>query len=133
MNNVEKKDYLGLYTSSQRIINRCRLYLDEIRIVNNSILNYEVTDQELEKEYFNLITTFTEELNSRICKYETVQKSILSNIDKMPDDVEKECLKLRYIVGLKWDEIAGRMLFSVQHIHRIHNKAIDDLRISYVE
>ena len=42
----------------------------------------------------------------------------------VPDDRQSEVLDLRYIQGMKWEDIADRMHFYVSHIHRIHGYAL---------
>lgn len=35
-------------------------------------------------------------------------------------------LELRYINGLTWEEIADEMGYSVRHVHRLHEKALEE-------
>ena len=42
----------------------------------------------------------------------------------VPDDRQSEVLDLRYIQGLKWEEIADRMAYYPRHVQRIHGYAL---------
>lgn len=48
-------------------------------------------------------------------------------IDKISDIKEKEVLRRRYIDGKSWIELADELCYSVQHIQRIHKKALERL------
>ena len=45
-------------------------------------------------------------------------------IEAVPDMEEQRLLRLRYINGMKWEEVADAMGYSVQHIFRLHGDAL---------
>ena len=51
-------------------------------------------------------------------------------IRRMRDDDEQKVLRLRYIQGLKWEEVAVEMNISWQHTHKIHARALKNFNLS---
>lgn len=46
-------------------------------------------------------------------------------IERCPcSETEREVLYRRYILSEKWTEIAEAMMYSIQHLHRLNNKAL---------
>jgi len=39
-------------------------------------------------------------------------------------------LTMRYIFGKKWVDIARRLNYSVSHIYRIHDRALEKMRVN---
>ncbi len=58
-----------------------------------------------------------------------IRKEIVKRIEDVGDETEILLLKYRYIVGLKWEDIAVKMDYSWKHTHRIHGKALEDFKI----
>lgn len=44
------------------------------------------------------------------------------------DSVERTVCQLRYIDGLKWEEVCARMNYSWRQVYNIHRRALDALR-----
>ena len=47
----------------------------------------------------------------------------------MEDEREKDLLTYRYLRGLKWEEVAVRMDYSWQHTHKVHSRALENLKM----
>ena len=58
--------------------------------------------------------------------YQKIEKQIR----QMGNEDEQEVLRLRYITGLKWEEVAARMSYSWKHIHRIHSSALCNFKMT---
>lgn len=58
--------------------------------------------------------------------YQKIEKQIR----QMENEDEQEVLRLRYITGLKWEEVAARMSYSWKHIHRIHSSALCNFKMT---
>lgn len=54
---------------------------------------------------------------------------ITSRIDAMQDDTEKLLLRLRYIRGMTFDEVADAMGYSWRHVIRIHGSALQHFKL----
>lgn len=59
----------------------------------------------------------------------TVRQEIVRKIEQMEDETEKLVLRLRYIHLLKWEEIAVKMCYSWKGIHKVHGRALRNLKI----
>lgn len=54
---------------------------------------------------------------------------IETSIRALHDENEQEVLRLRYIKGMKWEEVSVEIGCSWQHTHRIHASALKNLII----
>ena len=106
---------LNLYISALWTIKRCLNYIQEVEELESldTLLGEEPELRKLKKEIMD-----------RMQEQKQICHDVMNSIEKMQDEKEKECLKLRYILGLTWDEIAEKMGYSRVHIHRIHNRAL---------
>ena len=48
----------------------------------------------------------------------------------MENEDEQRVLRLRYIRGLKWEEVAVEMGYSWKQIHRIHSSALTNFKMT---
>lgn len=64
------------------------------------------------------------ELKDQMDKRIQLRREIVKKIEAMDSETEKAVLRYRYIHMLKWEEIAVKMSYTWQHIHRIHGKAL---------
>ena len=48
-------------------------------------------------------------------------------IAQLPDSNHRGVLTLRYVYGLKWEQVARRMHYSSRHLHRLHQQALEEL------
>ena len=67
-----------------------------------------------------LLSELEEQMNERI----QLRREIVRKLECMESETEKAVLRYRYIHMLKWEEIAVKMSYTWQHIHRIHGKAL---------
>ena len=51
-------------------------------------------------------------------------------IESLTDPTERNLMRLRYIDGLKWEELTYVIGYSWQQTHRIHARALERLRTS---
>lgn len=49
-------------------------------------------------------------------------------IDRLTDSVQREVLELRYLNGLRWEDIARRMRYDDRSVRRIHLKALENVQ-----
>lgn len=108
----------------QKKIERLSQYGDDVRKIeriNNHIKWCGYTE--------NIINTEKDQMgkarNQCICR----MFDLINKIESMKDESEKDLLTYRYINGLKWQEIANKMGYSLQHIHRIHKKAVCNFKM----
>lgn len=59
-----------------------------------------------------------------------IRREIAGKIEAMQDETEKLVLRLRYIHGKKWEEIAVEMGYEFRHITRIHGRGLEHFKMS---
>ena len=127
--NEEKKEYLKSY---RRAVKREKDILDEIQRLRSdkmfpSAVNDGMPKGNSQSDLSDYIAILDEQIE--LLKVERLEKArcyqkIEKQIRQMENEDEQEVLRLRYITGLKWEEVAARMSYSWKHIHRIHSSAL---------
>ena len=56
-------------------------------------------------------------------------RKIESQIRKMHSEDERKVLCLRYIKGLKWDDVATEMGYGWTQVHRLHSSALKNFKM----
>lgn len=70
----------------------------------------------LENLYFDKVTELTEEM-------ESIERAI-----EWLEPRERTLLRLYYISGLTWEQVAEEMNYSWRQVHNIHGKALEKLK-----
>lgn len=132
--NEEKKEYLKSYQRSvkreQDILNEIqRLRMDKMfpSIVNDG-MPHGSSQRDL-SDYIVTIDEMIEDLKQERLKRAKRQQEIEHRIRQMEDEDEQRVLRLRYIKGLKWEEVAVEMGYSWKWIHKIHSEALKHFEI----
>ena len=69
-------------------------------------------------------------LRAQMYKKIQLRAEITERIDAMENETESLLLRLRYIHGLKWEEVAVKMDYSWKQIHRLHSKALNNFKMT---
>ena len=123
---MDKKEYLFLYMKSQRQINRVREMLEEIKKAEDK-KDILITYAQEYKECVELEQAIRDKLYREKQEAEKTCKKVLRSIESMDSGPEKELIKMRYVEGINWDEIAERLGYSETYIYRLHKKALEAL------
>lgn len=133
--NEEKKEYLKSY---RRAVKREKDILDEIQRLRAdkmfpSVANDGMPKGSNQSDLSDYIAILDEQIE--LLKVERLEKArcyqkIERQIKQMENEDEQEVLRLRYITGLKWEEVAARMSYSWKHIHRIHSSALCNFKMT---
>ena len=133
--NEEKKEYLKSY---RRAVKREKDILDEIQRLRAdkmfpSVANDGMPKGNSQSDLSDYIAILDEQIE--LLKVERLEKArcyqkIEKQIKQMENEDEQEVLRLRYITGLKWEEVAVRMSYSWKHIHRIHSSALCNFKMT---
>lgn len=127
--NEEKKEYLKSY---QRSVKREQDILDEIQRLRldkmfpsaiNDGMPHGSSQTDL-SDYIVIIDEMIEDLKQERLERAKRQQEIENRIGQMKDEDEQRVLRLRYIKGMKWEEIAVEMGCSWQWTHKIHARAL---------
>jgi lipase chaperone LimK len=74
-----------------------------------------------------------EQLNDLETRYETQRDRLIAaqaDIEATIEDLEsteRQLMRLRYIDGLKWEEICVKLGYEWSQTHRIHNRSLDKI------
>lgn len=133
--NEQKKEYLKSY---RRAIKREQDILDEIQRLRLDKMFPSMIDDGMPhgsshsdlSDYVAILDEQIELLKKeRLEKVRCYQK-IERQIRQMENEDEQEVLRLRYILGMKWEEVAVKMGYSWRQIHRIHSSALLNFEIT---
>ena len=132
--NEKKKEYLRGYQKSlkreQDILNEIQeLRADKMfpSIVNDG-MPHGSSQTDL-SAYAATLDEMIEELKQERLKRAKLRRQIERDISALKNEDEQKVLRLRYIKGLKWEEIAAEMNYSYKWIHKIHGKALKNFKI----
>ena len=132
--NEQKKEYLKSY---RRAIKREQDILDEIqRLRLDKMFPSAVNDGMPHGSSYSDLSDYAAILNEQIdlLKEERLEKvrcyqKIEKQISQMENEDEKEVLRLRYILGMKWEEVSVKMNYSWKWVHKIHGRALLNFKI----
>lgn len=126
--NEKKKEYLKSY---QRAVKREQEILDEIQRLRADKLFPATVGETGPEENYSDLEEFTEIIDGQIelLKSERLEKikiytDIEARIKAMDNEDEQTLLRLRYIIGLSWEEVAVAIGYSWRQTHRIHGDAL---------
>lgn len=129
-----KKEYLQEYERAVRQMERSEVKINEMRLnkicpsvkldgmpharTHNDLSGYAALLDEEERRYIK-------------ARYERIKlcRDISDKIECMESEDEKDVLMYRYIKLMKWEDICMKMDYSLQHIHRIHKKALENFKM----
>ena len=132
--NEKKKEYLKSY---QRSVKREKDILEEIQrlrldkmfpSVANDGMPHGSRQTDL-SDYAAVLDEMIEDLKQERLKRVQRQQEIEHRIRQIKDEDEQRVLRLRYIKGLKWEEVAVEMGYSWQWTHKIHAEALKKIII----
>lgn len=132
--NEMKKEYLRSY---QKALRREQDILEEIQQLRmdkmfpslaNDGMPHGSSQSDL-SDYAALLDEQIEELKKERLERVRLRSQIEKSIRKMNDEDEQRVLRLRYIKGLKWEEIAIDMGYTWQHVHKKHAKALTNFKM----
>lgn len=132
--NEQKKEYLKSY---RRAIKREQDILDEIQRLRldkmfPSVVNDGMPHGSSHSDLSDYAAILDEQIDllkeERLEKVRCYQK-IERQISQMENEDEQEVLRLRYILGMKWEEVAVKMNYSWKWIHKIHRRALMNFKI----
>ena len=133
--NEQKKEHLKSY---RRAIKREQDILDEIQRLRldkmfPSVVNDGMPHGSSHSDLSDYAAILDEQIDllkeERLEKVRCYQK-IERQISQMENEDEQEVLRLRYILGMKWEEVAVKMGYSWKQTHRIHSSALKNFKMT---
>ena len=137
MTNKDKIKYLKRYINLDREIER---KLEEVARLRSKLTRVtEVYSTEPRgggsiygktEEILAKIVDLEKEIDADVDRLVAVRDSIKSIIEAVEDDRERLLLQYRYLDGRTFEEIAVQMHYSWRQIHRLHSRALSNLKMS---
>ena len=132
--NEKKKEYLKSY---QDAVRREKHILQEIQLLRMDKMLPSVINDGMPhgsgcsdlSDYMVLLDEQINELRDERLEKMLLYKEIEKRIRNMDNDNEREVLRLRYLRGMTWEEVAVEMGYSWRGIHNIHGKALSNFQI----
>lgn len=135
--NQVKKEYLQKYGESKKAIRRIDTQLEEMDkygLPSNTQISITTGDNKAAADLSNYITKkqklIADMLDERI-RWININEEIFNAINDLKDEDERQVLTLRYIAGMKWEKIAVEMHIEWAQVHRIHARALRNVKIFY--
>lgn len=75
-------------------------------------------------ELVDRLQELSERVNREIDELVDLKRQAEEAIDRLAVPEHREVMRLRYLVGLDWQEVAERMNYSLQHVFRLHGKSL---------
>ncbi len=75
------------------------------------------------------IIDLQEKINRDIDRLVDLKREIMKVIKAVPDVEYQTILEKRYLCFISWEQIAVDMNYSIQHIHRMHSKALKEITV----
>ena len=82
--------------------------------------------------YVKKVMKLEAQLNKKIERLITLKSRIISQIDGMDNRTYRNILTCRYVLMQSWDKVAESCGYSVQHIYRMHGKALREFSRLYL-
>lgn len=134
--NERKKAYLRRYLEAKRMQEVLEREIDELRL-DRMIPGSPAQDGMPHGSgggdlsgYVARLDELDRKLRAQMYKKIQLRAEITEKIDAMSDETESLLLRLRYIHGLKWEEVAVKMDYSWKQIHRLHSKALNNFKMT---
>lgn len=132
--NEKKKEYLKSYRKALR---REQRILDEIQCLRLDKMFPSIvqdgmphgSSQEDLSGYAATLDEMIEDLKKERLEKVKIRKKIEQSIRNLENEDEQEVLRLRYISGLKWEEVAVEMNLTRRRATQIHGNALLNLKI----
>jgi RinA family phage transcriptional activator len=136
MTNRDKIKYLKRYINLDREIER---KLEEVARLRSKLARVTEVFTEEPKgggsiygktgEILAKIVDLEKEIDADVDRLIEVRDSIKSIIEAVEDDRERLLLQYRYLDGRTFEEIAVQMHYSWRQIHRLHSRALTNLKM----
>ena len=134
--NETKKEYLDKFRENRDAVKRIEEQIKEFEVFETSpktnSMDVKIHGSSVTKDLSAYIVKKNElvekMLQARYRRLSTYSE-IFQAIEEVPDERERQVLTLRYIKGLKWEEIAVEMHVEWAQVHRIHARALGHFKI----
>ena len=133
--NEKKKEFLRKY---RRAVRREQDILDEIQRLRADKMFPSVCNDGMPRgssqtdlsDYIAEIDAAIEDLKEERLEKIKIYREIEMRIRCMKDEDEQEVLRMRYIKGMKWEDIVEKINYSYSGTLKLHGSALTDIEIA---
>ena len=128
--NEEKKAFLRRY---RVLLRREKEIQTEIEAVRSRYTGQAIQYSDMPKAFNSErdLSDYAAAVGLLLDTLEEIQKDIIvqhnlisESIEAMEDENEKELLRLRYLLGLTWEDVAYHMCYHIRWVHELHGRAL---------
>jgi len=131
---MDAKMYLGqAYRIDQRINSKIEQVsaLHDLAMKATSVLGSEpvsgTRNPQRLQDIIDKLVDLESELNNDIDALVDLKREIMGVIRNVQDKEYQTLLELRYLSFMTWERIAVDLGYSIQHIYRLHNQALEKI------
>lgn len=130
------KEYLMQIRKLNAQINHKKLELESIRNEMSGLKGISYDKKEAlssrsvlspQEKYIHKYLSYECQIQKELTKLVELKENAIKLIDTIDDGILVELIYNRYIHCLNWKEISKRMNYSVDHLFKLHGKALNEL------
>ncbi len=119
----------------KKILEELKSNLDGLQALQNSekLQGGPVKDDSGIVNRMNKVIELENKIKNKLYKLNDFQGRLLSELDGIGELNEKILMESRYILNLKWENIADKIGYSLSQTYRIHGKALENFKMTLNE
>lgn len=126
------KEYLRQLLNLERLIEAKRLECERLDAMSKKVTSV-LSDCKVDSSHNNAkqadivirVIELKEDIGEQVASYLTLQSRISEEVDRIEDSRYKSILIMRYISGLKFDDIAKKMRYGKRWTLKLHREALE--------
>ncbi|MCF0169030.1 MAG: DUF1492 domain-containing protein [Fusobacterium varium] len=119
----------------KKILEELKSNLDGLQALQNSekVQGGPVKDDTSIVNRMNKVIELENKIKNKLYKLNDFQEKLLSELEKIENIDEKILMESRYILNLKWENIADKIGYSLSQTYRIHGKILENFKMTLNE
>ena len=132
---MTKKEFLNQYLNAEKEIGIKLAQIARLRELSTKITQTLTPDKVKSNSENRLessvskIVDIEREIGASIDQLERTRLQVESVINSVPNVNQRNVLRLRYISGMKWEQIAVKLNYDYRWVLRLHGKALNKIAI----
>ncbi len=132
---LTKKEFLNQYLNAEKEIGIKLDQIARLRELSTKITQTLTPDKVKSNSENRLessvskIVDIEREIGASIDQLERTRLQVESVINSVPNVNQRNVLRLRYISGMKWEQIAVKLNYDYRWVLRLHGKALNKIAI----
>lgn len=132
---MTKKEFLNQYLNAEKEIGIKLDQISRLRELSTKITQTLTPDKVKSNSENRLessvskIVDIEREIGASIDQLERTRLQVESVINSVPNVNQRNVLRLRYISGMKWEQIAVKLNYDYRWVLRLHGKALNKIAI----